>query len=343
MEILIIFCWVISVLLAGIFFLRALYKAIGGGPVSKKIKGAKCIVDNTKVTLLYTILDRDRQTLDSKYTKEPFTYIHGKGELLAGFEKRLTGLCIGSKKKISVPVNEAYGKKDPDNIKEVEKPNVPDAVLTLGSQIIIKEIEGGKKPGTILEVKEKTLVLDYNHRFAGMKLVFDIEILDVQDIEEKVEIKEDEREKGKDDGALKVADGMTVKMTVAMFGEDGKSIELPNAGDVTYVHGTKESFSQVIKGLQKKITGFTVGKHDGIILQPDEAYGQKDPKAVQEVDKEEIFSDNLKVGAVLKGIGPEGGDARIDEVKESAVILDFNHPLAGKKLKYNIRIIDIAK
>ncbi|MGR3319237.1 MAG: FKBP-type peptidyl-prolyl cis-trans isomerase, partial [Candidatus Anammoxibacter sp.] len=112
---------------------------------------------------------------------------------------------------------------------------------------------------------------------------------------------------------------------------------------VTYVHGTEESFRQVIPGLQKRLVGLTIGKSDEIILTPEEAYGQKDPDAMQEVAKEEIFTDNLKVGAVLKGIGPDGNDARIDEVKESTAVLDFNHPLAGKSVKFNVKILDIKK
>ncbi|MGR3318862.1 MAG: FKBP-type peptidyl-prolyl cis-trans isomerase, partial [Candidatus Anammoxibacter sp.] len=283
MEILIIFCWVISILLTGLFFLCALYKAFGGAPT--KIEGAKCISDKTNVTLLYTILDTNGQILDSKYQKEPFTYLHGKGQLLAGFEKRLTGLSVGSKKKITVPIKEAYGKKNPDNILEVEKPNVPDEALKVGTQIIIKEIGDGKKAGTILEVKEDILVLDYNHPFSGKKLVFDVEILDVQEVDEVITKKEDEPvkevdEQKKEDDILKVSDGMTVKMTLAMFDEEGKRLELSDDGDVTdvtYVHGTEESFRQVIPGLQKRLVGLTIGKSDEIILTPEEAYGQKDP------------------------------------------------------------------
>ena len=176
--------------------------------------------------------------------------------------------------------------------------------------------------------------------------MFDVEIIDVQDLEEVI-VKADEKEKDDElevpDDPLKVADGMTVKMTIAMFDINGNMLELPDDGDVTYVHGAEGSFKLVIEGLQKRLTGLTVGKHDAITLSPEDAYGEKDPDAIEEIDKEEIFTDNLKVGAVLKGIGPEGGDATITEVKDSSVILDFNSPLVGKTLKFNIRIIDIKE
>ncbi|NGZ60908.1 MAG: peptidylprolyl isomerase, partial [Nitrospira sp. LK265] len=77
---------------------------------------------------------------------------------------------------------------------------------------------------------------------------------------------------------------------------------------------------------------------------PTEGYGTIDPKAFQEIDKKMIPADAQKVGTQLEGKTAEGKKVfpRVSEVKNDTVVLDFNHPLAGKTLYFDVKVLDVA-
>ncbi|HJO56417.1 MAG TPA: hypothetical protein QF423_07050, partial [Candidatus Scalindua sp.] len=73
------------------------------------------------------------------------------------------------------------------------------------------------------------------------------------------------------------------------------------------------------------------------------AYGPVNEDAVSEIEQTYITEDSLKVGAVLQGQSPDGRViiARIVEILEETVMLDYNHPLAGKTLNFEVEILDV--
>lgn len=182
METAIIFCWIFSILLTAVFLLRAIYSTLTKETKEAVIKKEtiKRISDGMLVKMQYTLSDKNGNIIETKGDTDPFTYVHGIGEIIAGLEKRLRGLKAGAKKKVVVPPNEAYGEFDPGAIKEVKKEIIPEDALKVG--VLVKEIGVDKKPGTILEIKENTVIIDYNHPLAGKKLVYNVDILYIEDI-----------------------------------------------------------------------------------------------------------------------------------------------------------------
>ena len=108
---------------------------------------------------------------------------------------------------------------------------------------------------------------------------------------------------------------------------------------VHYIHGQR----QIIPGLEKELAGMAVGGEKKITLKPEDAYGPIDPHAFQEIPKDRLPPGALKVGTMLMAQGPQGQGvpARVHEIKEKTVIMDFNHPLAGKTLSFDIKITEI--
>lgn len=107
-----------------------------------------------------------------------------------------------------------------------------------------------------------------------------------------------------------------------------------------YVHGQH----QIVPGLERELTGLHVGDTKDVTIKPEDGYGQLDPAAVVEVEKTQLPADvTPAAGMVLRGMSPEGKSfrAKINEVKDKSVILDLNHPLAGKTLNFKIKITDI--
>ena len=145
-------------------------------------------------------------------------------------------------------------------------------------------------------------------------------------------------EKAKNDNVVK--DGMLVSIEYTLKGTDGKVIDSNKGREpLKYVQGQKT----MIPGLEKELTGMKVGSEKNVTVKPEDAYGPVNPNAFQEIPKEKIPPNALKVGAVLQGQDGQGRPmlARIKEIKEKSVVIDMNHPMAGKTLVFNVKIVDV--
>ena len=145
-------------------------------------------------------------------------------------------------------------------------------------------------------------------------------------------------EKAKQEKVVK--DGSVVSLQYSLSEEDGKLIESNKGKDpLKYTHGSK----QIVPGLEKELTGMKVGGEKRVTVKPEDAYGVVNSKAFQEVPKEQIPVNGLKVGATLAAKGPQGQEipVRVHEIKEKTVVLDLNHPMAGKTLLFDIKILDV--
>jgi FKBP-type peptidyl-prolyl cis-trans isomerase SlyD len=102
---------------------------------------------------------------------------------------------------------------------------------------------------------------------------------------------------------------------------------------------------QVVPGLEKALEGMAPGEKKQVTVAPTDAYGTIDPKAFQEVDKKMVPADAQKVGTQLEGKTADGRTVfpRISEVKHETIVLDFNHPLAGKTLHFDVKVLDVAQ
>ncbi|MBF0489241.1 MAG: peptidylprolyl isomerase [Candidatus Omnitrophica bacterium] len=101
----------------------------------------------------------------------------------------------------------------------------------------------------------------------------------------------------------------------------------------------------IIPGLEKGIEGMKVGEEKVIEVEPKDAYGEVDQKAFKEFPKSSMpKSPEPKVGMVLQAESPNGESfpAMISAINGDKVTLDFNHPLAGKKLSFKIKVLDIT-
>lgn len=100
---------------------------------------------------------------------------------------------------------------------------------------------------------------------------------------------------------------------------------------------------KVIPGFEKAVIGKEVGDEFKIRLEPSEAYGEHDPKGVMNVPKDQFPKDqNPQVGMMLQLMGPNGEHAYawITDIKENEITLDQNHPMAGKALNFELKIIE---
>ena len=103
---------------------------------------------------------------------------------------------------------------------------------------------------------------------------------------------------------------------------------------------------QMIPGFENAVMGMEVGDIKDITITPDQAYGEKMEEAIQSVNRENFPPDfKVEIGAMVQGSTAEGMpiQATIVGEDEENIILDMNHPLAGKSLNFNIELVDIEK
>jgi len=102
-----------------------------------------------------------------------------------------------------------------------------------------------------------------------------------------------------------------------------------------------QGIGQIIPGLESALYGMKVGEKKTLVIEPEEAYGDYDPESL-EVSKKEEFPEEipLDVGTFLDLRDDEENvlSAQIIEEDEDTVTLDFNHPLAGKTLTFEITL-----
>ena len=102
---------------------------------------------------------------------------------------------------------------------------------------------------------------------------------------------------------------------------------------------------QVIPGLDREIAGMVVGDTKTVTVAADEAYGPRQPEAVQEVPRDAVPAGiNLVVGNRLQATTADGGQmvVTIAAVSDETVTMDANHPLAGEDLVFEVELVEIV-
>ena len=101
---------------------------------------------------------------------------------------------------------------------------------------------------------------------------------------------------------------------------------------------------QLIKGFDDAVIGMEKGEEKEFKLKSSEAYGEPNPQAIQKIPRDQLPKEQEpKEGMMLVLKAPTGQQipAIITEVTDKEVTLDLNHPLAGKKLIFDVKIVNI--
>ena len=109
---------------------------------------------------------------------------------------------------------------------------------------------------------------------------------------------------------------------------------------LTYVVGSRN----IIPGLESQLNGMHVNEEKVVNVAAKDAYGDVDPKAFKEFPVTSLPKGmEPKAGMVLQATAPDGSKfpAVISEIKGDKVVLNFNHPLAGKTLTFKVKILKI--
>jgi FKBP-type peptidyl-prolyl cis-trans isomerase SlyD len=138
------------------------------------------IREGSQVALEYTLSDEAGTVIESNKGKQPMSYIHGKSQIIPGLEKELSGMKVGEEKKIQIKPEDGYGPVNPDAFQEVPKDKLPPEALKVGTMLMAQGPQGQGIPVRVHEVKDTTVIMDFNHPMAGKTLSFDVKISEIK-------------------------------------------------------------------------------------------------------------------------------------------------------------------
>jgi FKBP-type peptidyl-prolyl cis-trans isomerase SlyD len=143
---------------------------------------------------------------------------------------------------------------------------------------------------------------------------------------------------------LTVADDLVVSLHYTLTLEDGQVVDSSEGSDpLQFLQG----FGQIIPGLERELYGMTVGDAKKVTVAPTDGYGDVDPDAFQLVPRS-IFPSHLELeeGMALQMRDQGTGqliETYVAEIHPDEVLLDFNHPLAGEELNFDVEIADLRQ
>ena len=138
------------------------------------------ITDGKTVIINYTLSLKNGDVIETTHDEEPVTYIQGSGEIIDGLEQAVAGFEKGTKKDIILPVEQAFGERDPEALIEIPQTDLPPESLVPETIIHANGPKGQTINGKVMEVKESTVLVDFNHPLAGQELYCAVHIIDVQ-------------------------------------------------------------------------------------------------------------------------------------------------------------------
>lgn len=131
----------------------------------------------SSVSIEFTLTLADGTVVESNVDREPLTYVHGEGRLLPALEAELAGMSVDERKSVELEAEDAFGPVKPEAFREVPIDNIPEGARTVGTQLSADGFDG---PIRVHEVRDETIVLDFNNPLAGKDLTFDVRIVSIE-------------------------------------------------------------------------------------------------------------------------------------------------------------------
>ena len=138
---------------------------------------------------------------------------------------------------------------------------------------------------------------------------------------------------------LQVQTGTSVTLHFSLALENGHIVD-------SNFEGNPATFSvgdgNLLPGFESSLLGLEVGDEREFIISPENAFGQHNAQNVQAVDRGNFDESELEIGSILSF---QNGDGELPGViialEENQVMVDFNHPLSGKNIVFQVKIVEI--
>jgi peptidylprolyl isomerase len=128
----------------------------------------------------YTGKLADESVFDSSQGRDPIAFELGKGQVVPGFEKAVSGMAEGEKKTVTIPSQDAYGPRVDQLVFTAPRDNLPSGYdPKVGEMMRLEAKDGRQIDVMITHADEDSVRMDGNHPLAGKDLTFDIELVKI--------------------------------------------------------------------------------------------------------------------------------------------------------------------
>ncbi|QEA38835.1 FKBP-type peptidyl-prolyl cis-trans isomerase [Pistricoccus aurantiacus] len=137
-----------------------------------------------------------------------------------------------------------------------------------------------------------------------------------------------------------IDEGMEVTLHFTLKLEDGTVVDTTkDKAPATFQVGD----GNLPPGFEAPLTGLTDGAVERFEIPPEHAFGQRNPSNVQLIKRDDFDDGVPEVGTVMSFSDAAGGELPgvIASVGEKQVEVDFNHPLAGRTLTFEVEILKV--
>lgn len=137
---------------------------------------------------------------------------------------------------------------------------------------------------------------------------------------------------------MKIEKDTAVTLRFKVADAQGKLIE-ENKEPMVYLHG---GYGNTLPKIEEALQGREAGFQTVLALAPEDAFGLRDEDLMRTIPRSQ-FPPGVKVGGQLEGQGSDGRKQvfNVAKIKGDTVILDGNHPLAGKALRFTVKVTDV--
>jgi len=145
------------------------------------------------------------------------------------------------------------------------------------------------------------------------------------------------------ENTVEVSDGKIVCLDYTLRLDNDEVVDSSQDREpIQFVQGQQ----QIVPGLEKELYGMEVGEEKQVVVEPAEGYGERNPEASQVVPRD-AFQEGVELepGMAIQVSDGSGRTATafIDQVEDESVKLDFNHPLAGETLHFDVAVVDVRE
>jgi len=139
------------------------------------------VEDNSNVTMHFRMKLENDFVIEDTFDDEPYSFTIGDGSVVSGIENALIGLAQSEKKHIVLQPQDAFGFASDENITKMPIKDFPDSLkIEKGNVVGFSTPSGEDVPGTILEIGEDEITVDFNHPLSSQVIIVDVEILSVE-------------------------------------------------------------------------------------------------------------------------------------------------------------------
>lgn len=140
------------------------------------------------VLMHYSIQLSNGNVIESSFDDEPAEITMGNNDVTDGMELAIFGLKEGDTQTLTLTAEQGFGLRDEDNIHTMPLSDFPEELPPeVGTSYSFESPEGDDIPGTVVDLKQDSVEIDFNHPLAGQEIIFTVNILGVNNAHAEIE------------------------------------------------------------------------------------------------------------------------------------------------------------